>query len=249
MHRIRVRPLFEVIVACVLLMLCRNAHSQNVTVKWPKQPVSQPAAQASPQPKTKNSQKSGVVDRRPLIGSIVGRTYTNKFFHFSIEFPEGWIAIWINEGPKEGPKGVAYALLLVASPDKRMNGTRWINIAAVRPRDSGLSAQSAQRALENEANGLNSVTSMGLGRGFRPIGKPSEVLLGGRRMTRLHVATEVDVRGVSYDTRGWQLALVERGYLLMFISSDPVGRESDASSAVKALDSLRFSAEDPAAGR
>ena len=59
-------------------------------------------------------------------------------------------------------------------------------------------------------------------------------------MTRLHLATEVNVQGITYETRWSQLAIADRGYLLMFISSDPVGRESDAGSAMKALDSLHF---------
>jgi hypothetical protein len=103
--------------------------------------------------------------------------------------------------------------------------------------------------MEKGANDIDLVTSMGLGKGFRPIEKPSEVRIGGRRMTRLHLAAEVNVRGSDHETRWSQLALVERGCMLMIISSDPINRESDAESAMRARDSLRFFGEVRASGR
>jgi YD repeat-containing protein len=180
------------------------------------------------------------IDRRPIDGSMVGRTYTNKFFDFSIKLPENWIVLAADQVAGQNTKAVAYALLAAGSRDKQMHGTRWIVVAASRPRGSTLSQKSALNLAEQEASGLNFMTSMGLAKGFQPIGKPSEVLLGGTRMARLHLAAEVDVGDASYDTRISQLTLVERGYLLMFISSDSLGGESDAESAAKALNSLRF---------
>ncbi len=232
-----------VMITCASLIFCRFAYSQTVTLKWPKQPASHPSPQANPQPRSTNNQQSSALDRRPLAGSIVAGTYTNNFFDFSVEFPQNWVVIFVNQGPQESPKAVAYALLLVGSRDKQMHGTRWVTIIAARPFGSNLSAASAQKLVENQADAFNLIDSMGLGRGLQPIGKPTEVLLGGRHMTRLHLAAEVKVQGITHETQGSQLALAERGYLLMFISSDPVGRESDAGSAMKALDSLRFSGE------
>src|SRR4051812_9467658 len=248
MPRITLHLVFTTVVACASL-LCRITYSQDIRLKGDKT-ATQPSAQTSPPAKSKDhEQSSHLPDRRPLDGSIVGRKYTNKFFHFSIEFPENWIVILVNQGPSEGPKGVAYVLLSVGSRDKQMHGNRWIVIAATRPRNSSLSAMSVRSLMEKEANDIDLVTSMGLDKGFRPIEKPSEVRLGGRRMTRLHFATEVNVGGSNYETRWSQLALVERGCLLMVISSDPVNRESDAGSAVRALDSLRFFGELRASGR
>lgn len=202
------------------------------------------ASQRSAQPKsTDNKQSSELLDRQPLDGSIVGRRYTNKFFNFSIEFPENWIVMFVNQGPQVGAKGVAYALLFVGSRDKQMHGNRWIVIEATRPRDSSLSATSARSLVKKEGYDIDLITSMGLGEDFRPIGKLAEVRLGGRRITRQHFATQVNVGGSNYETRWSQLALVERGCLLMVISSDPVNREFEAGSAVRALNSLRFSGE------
>jgi hypothetical protein len=229
---------------CASIVLCRITYSQNLILNGGKQPASQPNGQVSPPAKSRDTkQSSDLLDRRPLDGSIVGRKYTNKFFDFSIEFPENWIVILVNQGPKEGPKGVSYALLAVGSRDKQMDGNRWIVIAATRPRGSTLTAPSARSLVEKEAYDIDLITSMGLGKGFQPMGKPSEVSLGGRRMTRVHFAAEVNVGGNNYQTRWSQLAVVERGCLLMFISSDPLNRESDAGSAVRALDSLRFFSE------
>src|SRR5579863_8614644 len=144
MHRIKVRLLYVVMVACASLMFCRITYSQNVTLKWPQKPASEPGPQASAQAKSKNNQQSSAPDRRPLAGSIVGRTYTNNFFDFSVEFPENWVVIFVNQGPQESTKAVAYALLLVGSRDKRMHGTRWITIIAASPHGSSLSATSAE---------------------------------------------------------------------------------------------------------
>ncbi len=243
MPKITFHLVFAIVVACASLVICRITYSQAIRLKGDKT-AAQPSAQASPSAKSKDiEQPTHLLDRRPFDGSIVGRKYTNKFFNFSIEFPENWIVILVNQDPKESPKGVAYALLAVGSRDKQMHGNRWIVIAATRPHDSSLSATSVRSLIEKEANDIDLVRSMGLGKGFRPIEKPSEVLLGGRRMTRLHLAAESNAGGSDYETRWSQLALVERGYLLMLISSDPVNRESDAESAVRALDSLRFFGE------
>ena len=217
-------------------MFCRTARSQNVTLKWPQQPASQPKPQAKPN----SQQSSALIDRRPLAGSIVGHTYTNKFFDFSIAFPEEWVVVFVNQGPQSDKKGVVYFLLLVGGLDKRTNGTRWITIAAARPPGSSMSKKTAENAVEGVANSLNLMASMGLDKGFRLIGKRTEMLLGGTRMSRLQFDAEVESQGSSYDTRVSQFALVEHGYMLFFLSSDPVNHESDPESATKALDSLHF---------
>jgi hypothetical protein len=102
------------------------------------------------------------VDRRPLTGSIVGRSYKNKFFDFSIEFPENWAVVLVNQGPQENTKGIACILLTVGSRDKRMNGTRWSNSAShlcdVRDAHSSRSARSTSETLEKLA-GLVGVTA------------------------------------------------------------------------------------------
>lgn len=145
--------IYAVMIACASLMFCRFAYSQTVTLKWPKQPASHPSPPASPQAASTNNQQSSALDRRPLAGSIVARTYTNNFFDFSVEFPENWVVIFVNQGPQENTKAVAYALLLVGSRDKRMHGVRWITIIASRPLGSILTAESARKLVENEANG------------------------------------------------------------------------------------------------
>jgi len=236
------------VAACAFLMLCRVIYSQDIRLKGDKT-ATQPSAEASPPAKLgDNEQSSHLLDRRPIDGSIVGRKYTNKFFDFSIEFPENWIVLSVSQGPREA-KG---SCLCSSGGGKPRQANAWESVDShrgTRPHNSSLSAPSVQSLMEKGANDIDLVTSMGLGKGFRPIEKPSEVRIGGRRMTRLHLAAEVNLRGSDYETRWSQLALVERGCMLMIISSDPINRESDAESAMRARDSLRFFGEVRASGR
>lgn len=124
---------------------------------------------APPENSGNNQKSSALVDQRPLAGSIVGHTYTNKFFDFSIDFPENWAVVLVDEAAKQDTRATAYALLAVGSRDKQMNGTRSITIFAARPRGSGLSATAAQNLAQNETNGLNLLAPMGLGRACGPL--------------------------------------------------------------------------------
>jgi YD repeat-containing protein len=183
------------------------------------------------------------VDPRPFAGSVVGHTYTNKFFDFSLDFPNDWLVLAADQFTKQDKRGTAYVLLAVASRDKRMQGTRWIIVGAARPLTSSLDKTSAQTLTENEAYGFNLIRNMGLAKELRTVSKPGEVFWGGRRMARFHFGAEFDVHGGKYDAGVSQLALVDHGYLLMFIASDPAGLESDPTSAVNTLSSLQFLAQ------
>jgi hypothetical protein len=59
-------------------------------------------------------------------------------------------------------------------------------------------------------------------------------------MARLDMTGEVNVQENSYAVRVSQLAIIERGYLVLFIVSDPSGNESEHDAAAQIINSLHF---------
>jgi hypothetical protein len=181
--------------------------------------------------------------KQPTDGSINGGVYTNNFFQFTVQFPTGWKVLSMGAGPQASPKSIAYVLLMVGSPDTQMHGTRWITIAAGQPPASSAPLSvTAEDLTKREADALKAVIAMdpSIGNKFRPAGEPSEISIAGKRMARLDITGQVNVQGKDYDVVTSQLAMIERGYLVLFCFSDPKGQESDREAAWKAMDSLHF---------
>jgi hypothetical protein len=146
-------------------------------------------------------------------------------------------------GPQENAKAIGYVLLIVGSPDSQLHGTRWIAISATqRPASSVPLSGTADDLLKREADALKAATAMApsIGNKFRLTGEPSEISIAGKRMARLDTAGQVDVHGKDYDYVTAQLAIIDLGYLVLFLFSDPKGQESDLEAARKAIDSLHF---------
>jgi hypothetical protein len=181
--------------------------------------------------------------KQPIDGSITRGVYTNNFFEFTVQFPAGWKVLSSGDGPRASAKAISYVLLLVGSPDSQMHGTRWITISATQPlAPSAPLSGSPDAILKREADALKAVTAMApsIGNKLRLTGEPSEISIAGKRMARLDTAGQVDVQGKDYDYVTAQLAIIERGYLVLFLFSDPKGQESDREAARKAIDSLHF---------
>jgi hypothetical protein len=181
--------------------------------------------------------------KQPSDGSINGGVYTNNFFQFTIQFPAGWKVLSKGDGPQANAKAIGYVLLLVGSPDRQMHGTRWIAIGATQPSASSAPLSgTAGDIFKREADALKAATAMApsMGNKFRLTGEPSEISIAGKRMARLDTAGQVDVQGKDYDYVGAQLAIIDRGFLVLFCFSDPKGQESDHEAARKAMDSLHF---------
>jgi hypothetical protein len=60
---------------------------------------------------------------------------------------------------------------------------------------------------------------------------------GGIPMARLDLIGQVSTQGKDYDAVSSQLAIIERGYLVVFLFTDPKGQEFDGGAARKAMDS------------
>lgn len=180
---------------------------------------------------------------QPTDGSINGGVYTNNFFQFSVQFPTGWKVLSGGSGPQVKAEAIAYVLLIVGSPDSQMHGMRWIAIsAAQRPAPSAPLSVTAEDVAKREADALKAVTAMdpSMGNKFGLAGEPSEISIAGKRMARLDITGQVNAQGKDYDFVASQLAIIERGYLVLFYFSDPKGQESDREAARKAMDSLHF---------
>jgi hypothetical protein len=182
-------------------------------------------------------------NKQPTDGSINGGVYTNNFFQFTIQFPVGWKVLSMGYGPQANAKAIGDVLLIVGSPDSQMHGTRWIAIGATQPSASSAPLSgTAGDVFKREAEALKAATAVApsIGNKFRLTGEPSEISIAGKRMARLDTAGQVDAQGKDYDYVAAQLAMIDRGYLVLFYFSDPKGQESDREAARKAMDSLHF---------
>jgi hypothetical protein len=181
--------------------------------------------------------------KQPINGSINGGVYTNNFFQFTVQFPAGWKVMTVGSGPQANATAISYVLLLVGSPDSHMHATRWITIFATRPlAASAPLGVTAEDVAKREADALKAATAMApsIGNRFRLAGEPSEISIAGKRMARLDVTGQLNVQGKEYEYVTSQLAVTERGYLIVFCFTDPNGQESDRDAARRAMDSLHF---------
>jgi hypothetical protein len=182
-------------------------------------------------------------NKQPSNGSINGGVYTNNFFQFTVQYPADWKVLSKGDGPQASSKAIGYVLLMVGSPDRQVHGTRWIAISATQPSASSTPLSgSPDDILKREADALKAATAMApsIGNKYRLEGEPSEISIAGKRMARLDTAGQADAQGKDYDYVTAQLAIIERGYLVLFLFTDPKGQESDPEAARKAMDSLHF---------
>jgi hypothetical protein len=179
---------------------------------------------------------------QPTNGSISGNAYTNNFFEFTLQFPVGWKALPSDSSPQVSAKAISYVLLLVGSTDSRMHGSRWITIAASRPPGPGAFSFTAQDVAKRAADALKAEASRDprASKIFGLAGEPSDISIGGKRLARLDTTGQVNVQGKAFEIAMSQLTIMERGYLVVFLFTDPKGHESDREAARKAMDSLHF---------
>ena len=239
-----------VVSCCLFSIFVPLARPQNVTLSWPDAPAKQPDAPAKPPdapakkanatpvptPKTRvTSHPSSPNVERPTDGSISGNTYTNNFFHFSLPFPEGWKVLGNDVALEDMNKGDI--LLLVGWADRQTHGFRSIVISAnVPPSTSG--SITAMEFLKREADATTLASSMNLLKDsihWQPTEEPTEISIGGKRMARL------EMRGPdnSVTTQWSQLAIIDRGYFVLFQFMDLAGN-LPGTRAGQTINSLHF---------
>jgi hypothetical protein len=222
-----------------LLLFPAVSRSQNVTLNWPDPQQAQPSEQSAPQKSGVTGRANPPVGGRPTDGSISRKFYTNNFFHFSLPIPGGWKVLGndVDLGDKAAKGDV---LLLMGTVDRQTHGTRWISISAINL-PSGSGSITAEDYLKRIAYAFKLGSSKHIEKGstpWLPTGEPTEISVGGRRMARLDMTGQVN--GIS--ARWSQIAIVERGYLMLFQFYDPV-EDAPGIQAAQSINSLHFFAK------
>jgi hypothetical protein len=174
------------------------------------------------------------VGEQPTDGSISGNTYTNRFFQFSLRFPQEWKVFFhdLHRGASAGGDAI---LLSAGTVDTKTHSQWGIGIVAgkIPPEKAGITAEDYLRFVAS-ASTRGPVTNEG--KFWSPTGDPREISLGGTRMTRLDMTGKMN----KIPTRWSLIVTIERGYALLFTCSDPIGGASGME-ASEAINSLRFS--------
>jgi tetratricopeptide (TPR) repeat protein len=184
---------------------------------------------------------TALITPQPNDGSIEGNTYANSFFQFSLPFPDGWRVLSRDSDPEAKDGATVYVLLMAGSLDRQRHGARWITIVAARPA-SHSGSMTAEDYLRRQAYAIKLGSPIAFLMGETPIRaeKPTEISIDGRRLARLDLTTQLNVQGNNYSARVSELAIIERGYLVMFVFSDPSGSESNHEAAAQTINSLHF---------
>jgi hypothetical protein len=238
----------------LLVLFCSVLQAQNLALSLPEVPGSPVAMQsvASQSNSVVASKPSAPATGVPTDHIVKDGGYTNNFFRFSIQFPEAWKILGTgtpltqtgNGGvvaggiaPVAGGNIASGYVLFWAGTVDQTKGQHWVVICAVKPTSSARNA-TPEKYLKAEADALKLGSAEYLKKGQTPplvAGEPTEFRIAGRRMSRLDETGEVNGKAASLVT----LAIDERGYLILFMFSDPVGDESNYQAA-KAISSLRF---------
>ena len=198
-------------------------------------------AEERPRNETEAEHPTAPITPQPNDGSIEGNIYANSFFQFSLPFPDGWRVLSRDSDPEAKNGATAYVLLMAGSPDRQRHGARWITIAAARPA-SNSGGITAEDYLKRQAYAfkIGSLINLLMGRAPAWPEKLREISIDGRPLARLDFTTQLNVQGNNYSARVSELAIIERGYLVMFVFSDPSGSESDHEAAAQTINSLHF---------
>jgi Flp pilus assembly protein TadD len=189
--------------------------------------------------------------QRPDDGSVNRNIYTNKFFQFSLPFPEDWTVMGADaqrtiaklggeilagsdqtlRDAQQAGAAHAYQLLFVTEGKSGAENysTRSIQISAL---DSTITPaitsgedflKSSARLFEKKQTPLQAT------------GPPAVISLGGRRLWRMDVTMRVN----DSLNRASEIVLFEKGYLLLFVLSSP--DQAGLDRLLQNMNSLRFS--------
>lgn len=187
---------------------------------------------------------------RPDDGSVSANVYTNRFFGFSFEFPQGWTVVKedaakaiaklggtllaradpVLQDVTQASERITYTLLVVIEgmASEQALSTRMIEIIASDMR-SQPDLKSGKDFLEFSATMYKQ-----LGLPMRIVGSPQELPLGGRKFWK----ADLTVRMTNGSHHAVQVATMEKGYLLQFLLASPDAAGLDE--ILKTMQSLRF---------
>jgi hypothetical protein len=181
---------------------------------------------------------------QPTDASVQDGVYTNHFFQFTVRFPSSWKVLPKDSTAEVRDSAVTYQLLLAGSGDSQMHGVRFITIFAARPPQSSTPfGFTAEDIAKREADGLKAAKrwAQQLCGTCQPTAEPANIEIQGKQLTRLDIAGKVNTQGRDYDAVASLLTTMDHGYLIVFLYSDPKGRENENGAARKSMDTLQFS--------
>lgn len=194
---------------------------------------------------------ASVAGPKPEDGSVSENLYTNRFFGFTYEFPQGWMVL--SSDAARATLEIGGNLISTGDPTEQdikrmaaMKGHPLLFIMEGRKKNQPLSLRSIQlSALEvGAAPGITPDTFLNaIAQRFKQtsapmkmVGAPEQLTLAGKTFSKADFILET-ASGARY---GSEIVTIERGYLLMFVLSSP---DSDSLSEMeRSLQSLQFAA-------
>ena len=212
---------------------------------------SNPLFGAMADPSAADSGPKSADGQRPDDGSVDRNTYTNRFFQFSIQFPENWIVMGADaqrnvaklggemlaggdqtlRDAQQAGAAHAYQLLYVTAGKSGAQNysTRSIQISAF---DSTImpDVTSCEDFLKSSAKLFQRLQTP-----LQATGPPVEMSVGGRRLWRMDLTIRVN----DSLNRASEIVTIEKGYLLLFVLSSP--DQTGLDELLQNMSSLRFS--------
>jgi hypothetical protein len=206
--------------------------------------------------KSATAKPSTPASELPTDGIVKDGVYTNRFFLFSIQFPQAWkvlnAGVPMTQGRKAGgmapgpvPAGnlveAGYSLLMAGTVNNQTQSAHGVTINAFKVASSAPNL-TPDKFLKAEAAASKAELAEYQKKGETPpvaVGEPTEVQVSGRRLTRLDETWTSGRTGFNKPHRLVKMMMADRGYLIMFMFTDPAGDES-SHEAAKAMESLRF---------
>jgi TonB family protein len=201
-------------------------------------------------PSAANNGPQSANGQSPDDGSVSRNTYTNRFFGFSLEFPEDWVVMGAEAqrnlakvggemlaggdqtlaDAQQAGAAHAYQLLFVTAGHSGQSfNTRSIQISAL---DLAVAPEitSGEDYLKSSAKILLRLHSP-----LQASGVPTEISMNGNILWRMDITTRIN-ENLSY---GSEIVAIQKGYLLLFTLSSP--DQAGLESLLQDMKSLRFS--------
>jgi len=211
---------------------------------------SNPLFGALANPSAAQNGPEGAGGQRPDDASVDGNIYTNKFFQFSLQFPEDWTVMSADAQKNVAKLGGemlagrdqffldahqafaahSYPLFFVTAGKSgdRSYSTRSIQISALDP--------TVTTGITSAADFLTSSAKIAqqLQTPVQSVGPPVGMTVGGRLLWRMDMTMRIN-DSLSYFT---EIVTIERGYLLLFVLSSPDQQGLDE--ILHSMSTLRF---------
>lgn len=189
--------------------------------------------------------------QRPDDGSVHGNVYANRFFQFSLKFPEDWVVM--GEDAQRNAAKLGGEMLAGSDPTLRdaqqAAAAHSYQLLFITPGKSGARTLST-RSIQITALDTTVAPEVASGEDFlktrakffqrlqtplQATGPPVVMSVGGRRLWRMDLTFQVD-SGLHWVS---EIVTIEKGYLLLFVLSSP--DRAGLEGLLQTMNSLHFS--------